>query len=96
MAFLLSSPGTPAAASDAGFGGAQSLSNRFVFLPAYSFGGLIAERTVRTMFVVFDTPAFQDNARLVQTAKEFAVKAFIAQLVVKSFQYARFPKGFAA
>jgi hypothetical protein len=47
---------------------------------------------VRTALVGFDTPAFQDNARLVQIAEKFAVKAFIAQLVV-NFQYARFPKG---
>src|SRR4029077_11243262 len=34
---------------------------------------LIAKRAVRTTFIVFDTPAFQDHARLVQIAEEFAV-----------------------
>jgi hypothetical protein len=35
---LRSSPRTPAAASGAGFGGAQPPANRFVLLQAYSFG----------------------------------------------------------
>jgi hypothetical protein len=35
---------------------------------------------VTTTLVVFDTPAFQDNARLLQIAEEFSVQAFIAQL----------------
>ena len=39
---------------------------------------------MRTAFVVFETPAFQDNARFAQIAEEFAVKAFIAQLGVKA------------
>ncbi|MGA9580292.1 MAG: hypothetical protein WBV90_21955, partial [Terrimicrobiaceae bacterium] len=38
VALILSSPRTPAAASGAGFGGAQPPSNRFVLLPAYSLG----------------------------------------------------------
>jgi hypothetical protein len=38
VALLLSSPRTPAAASGAGFGGAQPPSNRFIPLRAYSLG----------------------------------------------------------
>ena len=45
---------------------------------------LIAKRAVRATFIVFDTPAFQDNARLLQIAEEFAVEAFIAKLVVEA------------
>jgi hypothetical protein len=54
--------------------------------------GLIAKRAVRTTVIVFDTPAFQDNVRLLQIAEEFAVKAFIAQLVVKAFNMPVFPR----
>jgi hypothetical protein len=42
--------------------------------------GLIAKRAVRTTLVIFDTPAYQDNARFVQIAEEFAVQAFIRSL----------------
>jgi hypothetical protein len=35
---------------------------------------------VRTTLIVFDMPAFQDDARFAQIAEEFAVKAFVAQL----------------
>jgi hypothetical protein len=42
---------------------------RFVLLP----GGAVAKRTVRATTVIFDTPAFQDNARFVQIAEEFVV-----------------------
>ena len=38
---------------------------------------------MRATLVIFDAPAFQDNARFVQIAGEFAVEAFIAQLVMK-------------
>ena len=54
--------------------------------------GLIAKRTVRTTLIVFDTPAFQDNARLLQIAEEFAVKAFIAQLVMKALDMPILPR----
>jgi hypothetical protein len=56
-------------------------------------GGPVAKRAVRTTFIVLDTPAFQNNARLTQIAEEFAVKTFIAQLVVKAFNMPRFSKG---
>jgi len=46
---------------------------------------------VRTTLIIFDTPAFQDNGRLVKIAEEFAVQAFIAQLVVKAFNVPVFP-----
>ena len=39
---------------------------------------------MRAAFIVFDAPALQDNARFAQIAEEFAVQAFIAQLVVKA------------
>jgi hypothetical protein len=45
-----------------------------------------------TTLIVFDTPAFQDNARFVQITEEFAVKAFIAQLVVKAFNVPVLPR----
>ena len=92
VALLLSSPRTPAAASGAGFGGAQPPSNRFVCPAGILVRGLIAKRAVRTTLIVFDTPAFQDNARLLQIAEEFAVKAFIAQLVVEAFNMPVFPR----
>jgi hypothetical protein len=38
--------------------------------------------------IVFEAPALEDNARFVQVAEEFTVKAFIAKLIVK----ARSPK----
>jgi hypothetical protein len=41
------------------------------------------------MFIVFEAPALEDNARFVQIAEEFTVKAFIVKLIVK----ARSPKG---
>jgi hypothetical protein len=47
---------------------------------------------VRATFIVFDTPTFQDNPRLLQIAEEFAVKAFIAQLVVKALKMPVFPR----
>jgi len=34
----------------------------------------MAKRAVRTTFIVLDTPAFQDDARLVQIAEEFAAR----------------------
>ena len=37
--------------------------------------GPIAKRAVRTTLIVFDTPAFQDDARFAQIAEEFAVQA---------------------
>src|SRR4029077_5787221 len=89
---ILSSPRTPAAASGAGFGGAQPPSNRFVFLEGILVGGPVAKRAVRTTFIVLDTPAFQNNARLTQIAEEFSVQAFIAQLVVKAFNMPVFPR----
>jgi hypothetical protein len=49
-------------------------------------------RAVRTTFILFNTPAFQDHANFVQIAEEFAVKAFIAQLVVKAFNMPVFPR----
>jgi len=57
---------------------------------------LIAKRAVRATLIVFDTPAFQDNARLLQIAEEFAVEAFIAKLVVEALNIDRSPKGFPA
>ena len=54
--------------------------------------GLIAKRAVRTTLIVFHTPAFQDNARLLQIAEEFTVKAFIAKLVVKAFNVPVLPR----
>ena len=56
------------------------------------YSGLIAKRAIRTTFIVFDTPAFQDNARLTQIAEEFAIKAFITQLVVKAFNIPVLPR----
>jgi hypothetical protein len=46
---------------------------------------------VRTTLVIFDAPAFQDNARFLEIGEEFAVKAFIAQLVMKAFNMPVFP-----
>src|SRR5262245_34552414 len=54
--------------------------------------GLIAKRSVRTTLIVFDTPAFQNNASLAQIAEEFSVKAFITQLVVKAFNVPVLPR----
>ncbi|MGB7839812.1 MAG: hypothetical protein WBL40_17055 [Terrimicrobiaceae bacterium] len=47
---------------------------------------------MRTTLIVFDTPAFQDNARLLRIAEEFSVQAFIARLVVKAFNMPVFPR----
>ena len=88
VALILSSPRTPAAASGAGFGGAQPPSNRFVLFPR----GPVAKRAVRTTLIVFDAPALQDNARFAQIAEEFAVQAFIAQLVMKAFNMSVLPR----
>jgi hypothetical protein len=55
-------------------------------------GALIAKRAVRATLTVFDTPAFQNNARFVPTTEEFAVQAFFAQLVVKAFNVPVLPR----
>jgi hypothetical protein len=47
---------------------------------------------VRTAFIVFETPAFQDSARFAQIAEEFTVKAFIAQLVMKALNVPVLPR----
>ncbi|MGA9580291.1 MAG: hypothetical protein WBV90_21950 [Terrimicrobiaceae bacterium] len=47
---------------------------------------------MRTTLVIFDAPAFQDNARFVQIAEEFAVEAFIAQLVMKALNVSVLPR----
>ena len=52
--------------------------------PGILVRGPVAKRAVRTTFIVFDTPALQDNAHFAQIAEELAVEAFIAQLVMKA------------
>ena len=47
-------------------------------------GGPASKPAVRTTLIVFDTPVSKDNARFMQIAEEFAVQAFIAQLIVKA------------
>jgi hypothetical protein len=90
---ILSSPRTPAAASGAELRArsphqtGSSFSRHTRWEPG-SQGALCGRR-----FIVLDTPAFQNNARLTQIAEEFAVKAFIAQLVVK-LSICRFSQGF--
>jgi hypothetical protein len=59
---------------------------------AHSTAAREAKRAVRTTLIVFDAPAFQDNARFVQVAEEFAIKAFIAQLVVKALNMSVLPR----
>jgi hypothetical protein len=53
--------------------------------------GSVAKRAVRTTLIVFETPALQDNACFAQVAEEFAVQAFIAQLIVKALNTAVLP-----
>ena len=47
---------------------------------------------MRTTLIVFDAPALEDNTRFVQIAEEFALKAFIAQLVVKALNMPILPR----
>ena len=91
VALILSCPRTPAAASGAGFGGAAAVKSVRP-APGILARGAIAKRTVRTTLVIFDAPAFQDNARFVQIAEEFAVEAFIARLVVKALNVSVLPR----
>src|SRR5215469_1266144 len=53
-------------------------------VPGIFARGPVAKRTVRTTFIVFDALALQYNTRFVRIAKEFALQAFIAKLVVKA------------
>ena len=46
---------------------------------------------MRTTFIVFDTPALQDNAHFAQIAEELAVEALIAQLVIKALNVSVLP-----
>jgi hypothetical protein len=92
VALTLSSPRTPAAASGAGVLGRGAPIRSVRPTAGILARGLIAKRAVRATFIVFDTPTFQDNPRLLQIAEEFAVKAFIAQLVVKALKMPVFPR----
>ena len=91
VALILSSPRTPAAASGAGLGRAAPI-KPVRPAPGILVRGPVAKRAVRTTFIVFDTPALQDNARFAQIAEEFAVEAFIAQLVVKALNMPVLPR----
>jgi hypothetical protein len=54
--------------------------------------GPVFKRAVRTTFIVFDTPVFQDNARLCKFAEEFTIQAFIAKLIVKALNMPVLPR----
>ena len=60
--------------------------------PGILVRGPVAKRAVRTTFIVFDTPALQDNAHFAQIAEELAVEAFIAQLVMKALNVSVLPR----
>ena len=65
--------------------------------PVHSATGIlarssVAKRAVRTTLIVFETLALQDNACFAQVAEEFAVQAFIAQLIVKALNRPVLPR----
>ena len=88
MALILSSPRTPAAASGAEFGSSphQSMS-----CSRHTRWSAVAKRTVRTTLIIFEAPASRIT-RFVQIAEEFAVEAFIAQLVMKALKVGVLPR----
>lgn len=71
--------------------GAEPLSDCLSLFLSILGCGLIAKRTMRAKCVVFHSPAFQDDPRFSETAKEFSVKALVAQLIMEAFDMAVFP-----
>ncbi len=68
---------------------------RSVVLPAvgHLLRGLVPQRAVRPVGVIFHPPLFDEHFGFQQRAEDFAVEAFIPELVVEAFDVAVFPRG---